>query len=60
MVANGDATHVNLDEFLKLLVERRRLQRFFDSRAGICTLVDLETQKRFCIDILSLQRLSTR
>ena len=60
MVINGDAIPVNVDEFLKLLVERRRLQRHIDVSAGICTLVDPDSHQKFWIDIVSLQFLSMR
>ena len=60
MAVNGDAISVNVDEFLKLLVERRRLQRHVDVNAGVCTLVDPDSHQKFCIDIVSLQFLSMR
>jgi hypothetical protein len=60
MVVNGDATTVNVDEFLKLLVGRRRLQRYYDPKSRVCTLIDPDSHQRFCIDLVVLQRLSTR
>jgi hypothetical protein len=47
---------VALDEFLELLVGRRRLERFFDLATGVCTLTDVDDGRKYHIDIASLQR----
>ncbi len=60
MATNGDVTAIGMEEFMQLLVQRRRLQRYYDFGAGLCTLVDIDNHQKFCIDISSLQILFMR
>ena len=50
------AIHLSLDEFLELLVERRRFSRVFDRKEGVCRMRDLVSGEEYCISSHFLDR----